>query len=337
MIELVFTLDYEIYGNGQGSLRRHVYEPARRLARIFKERGARFVLFVEAAELKVIEAARTDDCIAEVLHQVKELHEDGFELGLHLHPQWCKATHDVNGWRLQQEEYNLCTLPKARIEQIIDEALSFLRGIVARPGFTPVSFRAGNWLFQPACTAAAILADRGIRVDSSVFAGGMQRAKGLDYRRSLRNGWYWRFSDDVEIPDSAGRMLELPIHTRMVPFWKMLTGKRLSIDQNGLMPDHPGALWAGGKLSRLADLMRVRYPQKLDFCRMTSIELSGMIEEIVRQDAGEPSVYRPIIAIGHTKDLVDFHTVESLLSLLKEKRIPTATMASVYANCARAT
>ena len=40
MIECVFTLDYEIYGNGEGSLRDLVLDPTRRLAELFQEFGA---------------------------------------------------------------------------------------------------------------------------------------------------------------------------------------------------------------------------------------------------------------------------------------------------------
>ena len=54
MIECIFTIDYEIYGNGEGSLQELVYEPAQRLMVVFEEWDARFVNFVEVAEL--------DDC-----------------------------------------------------------------------------------------------------------------------------------------------------------------------------------------------------------------------------------------------------------------------------------
>ncbi len=50
MIECVFTLDYEIYGNGQGSLRDLVLDPTQRLAELFQEFGAPFVVFAEAVE-----------------------------------------------------------------------------------------------------------------------------------------------------------------------------------------------------------------------------------------------------------------------------------------------
>src|SRR6267142_2578118 len=47
MIECIFTLDYEIYGDGTGSLNELVYEPTERLRVVFEKRGVRFVSFVE--------------------------------------------------------------------------------------------------------------------------------------------------------------------------------------------------------------------------------------------------------------------------------------------------
>ena len=55
MIECIFTIDYEIYGNGEGSLRELVYEPSQRLIHIFKKLNKRFVVFIEAAELEKIQ------------------------------------------------------------------------------------------------------------------------------------------------------------------------------------------------------------------------------------------------------------------------------------------
>jgi len=88
MIECVFTVDYEIYGNGEGSLRELVYEPAEKLAAIFRGWNAPLVAFIEVAELEMIEAAKTDPAIDLVKNQIQNFYRSGFELGLHLHPQW---------------------------------------------------------------------------------------------------------------------------------------------------------------------------------------------------------------------------------------------------------
>ena len=92
--QCVFTLDYELYGDGHGSLPELVYEPARRLHELFSRRGVRFVTFVEAAELERIEECGTDDAMDAVRSQVGALFRHGFEIGLHLHPQWYNATYE---------------------------------------------------------------------------------------------------------------------------------------------------------------------------------------------------------------------------------------------------
>ncbi len=155
MLNLIFTLDYEIYGNGQGSLRELVYEPADRLLAIFRKFNARFVAFVEAAELEMIQARGTDPAIDLVQQQIRDFYREGFELGLHLHPQWYNGRYENGKWHLDYSEYNLCSLPVERIASIVDRSIGYFRTVLGVADFTPLSFRAGNWLFQPTRKAAA--------------------------------------------------------------------------------------------------------------------------------------------------------------------------------------
>jgi hypothetical protein len=328
MIECVFTLDYEIYGNGTGALKDLVYEPAERLRDIFRRWDAKFVAFVEVAEFEKIEACGTDSTIDLIKRQIKTFYQDGFEIALHLHPQWCNARYERGVWALDFSEYNLCTLSRARISQIVEKSLDYLREAVGRSDFTPLSFRAGNWLFQPTETAASVLAEKGIRIDSSVFKGGLQHSHSLDYRPALKNGYYWPFSCDVTEPDSKGPLLEVPIYTEMVPFWKMATSKRMGFNDGlGMGGQSPRE-----KFNRALDLMRFLYPLKLDFCRMTLKELTSTLDRIVREDELEPSVYRPVVAIGHTKDLTDPQTVDDFLSFLRANHIDVATFETAHSN-----
>ena len=186
MIECIFSLDYEVRGDGSGSLRDLVYDPAEKLAEVFRRANARFVPFVEVAELEIIESAGTDAAIDLVKRQLREFYAQGFTPGLHLHPQWYGAKFENGQWVVDYSEYNLCTLPRQRIEHIVDRALAYFKRVLGDPGFTPLSFRAGNWLFQPTEVAADVLFDRGIRIDSSVFKGGVRHEHRLDYRHAPR-------------------------------------------------------------------------------------------------------------------------------------------------------
>lgn len=329
MIECIFTIDYEIYGNGEGSLEELVYEPAYKLMNIFEKADAKIVVFVEAAELEKIEAFDSDPAINKVKHQVQELHSKYHEIALHLHSQWCDARYKDGKWELDYSEYNLCALPKERIVQIVKGSINYLQSILATPDFKPFSFRAGNWLLQPTATAAKVLAEQGIKIDSSVFKGGVQHQHKLDYRRSKRNGYYWKFQNDVNTPDPDGTLLEIPIYTQMVPFWKMATKKRVGLQQKG----SSDARTAKQRLYRLQDMTRFWHPLKFDFCRMTINELTRMVDTVIKEDQQNPSKYRPLVAIGHTKDLVDFETVEFFLSYLGRNGIAISTFEEVYDKC----
>lgn len=329
MVECVFTLDYEIFGNGTGSLLDQVYEPARKLKSLFEQSGARFVLFAEVAELEMIERAGTDPALERVTRQIREFHADGFELGLHMHPWWYNAHSDGGQWRLDDSEYNLCTLPEERIRSVVDRSLAHLRRLVGVADFVPLSFRAGHLLFQPTQTVAKILYDRGIRVDSSVYKGGLWRQQKQDYRRALKNGYYWRFTDCATIPDPDGSLLEVPIHTRMVPSWMMFTGKRVGLERKNASVRQTTAK----VLHRLSDFLRVRRPLKLDFCTMTIDELTSSVDRVLAVDCHDRGSFKPIVAIGHSKELVDFDTVASFLSYLREKRVGVSTFQGVYDRC----
>jgi hypothetical protein len=326
VVDFVFTIDYEIFGDGTGSLRELVYEPARELKALFDHHHLRFVNFVEVVEFEKIEGYGTDPAIDLVKKQIQELHRDGYEIALHLHPQWSKARHEDGRWLLDLSEYSLCRLPRVRINQIVDCAVAYLAHLVQEPGYSPISFRAGNWLFQPTEAAADVLAKKGIRIDSSVFKGGLQHNHKLDYRPASKNGYYWPFSSDVNLPDPGGPWIEVPIHTEMVPFWKMATSKRMaSTNQFGATTQSKVK-----KLGRLRDFARLLYPLKLDFCRMSLAEMVSLMSRVVEQDRKDPETYRPIVAIGHTKDRIDLGEVESFLHYLKSNRIPVSTFTEIY-------
>jgi hypothetical protein len=328
MIECVFTLDYEIYGNGTGALNELVYEPTENLLRVFEKWDARFVNYVEVSEFEMIEAAGTDAAIRMVKQQVKEMHQRGYEIALHLHPQWYNARFAHGQWELDYTEYNLCTLPQPRIAEIVDRSVNYLCDMVDDRKFSPISFRAGNWLFQPTENAARELSRRGLRIDSSVFKGGLQRNHELDYRPAMKNGYYWPFSSDVNVPDPLGQWLELPIYAEMVRPWKMATSKRMGMGGN--VKGSGGSF--GKKVNRALDFLRLGYPLKFDFCRMTLAELTSMMDRVIALDRRDPDTRKPIVAIGHSKDLNDLQTVDAFLAFLREKKIPVVTFENLFAH-----
>lgn len=55
---------------------------------------------------------------------------------------------------------------------------------------------------------------------------------------------------------------------------------------------------------------------------------------MLREDQAEPETLRPLIAIGHTKDPIDLHTVDHFLVGLAEHSIPVLTFVSLLSTLA---
>lgn len=326
MIKCVFTLDYEIYGNGEGSLADLVLEPTRQLASVFEEFNSTFVVFAEAVEFPKIEEAQSDPDTREVRAQLRSLRANGHEIALHLHPWWSRAGYKNGRWLFDWSERNICSLSEERIESIVSEAIKYLRDALQDDAFTPVSFRSGLWLMQPTALIADVLARHGISVDSSVFHGGKVSSLGLDYRAASANGSSWRFSDDVNVADRDGKLLEVPIYSQMVPFWKMLGGKRLKLQRKAQSTGQ------GSPAPRqLRDFLRFRYPRKFDFCRMTFEEMRNSVESAVAEFESSGNGSGLIVAIGHSKDFIDPDATRRILAFLKHRSIPATTFSSALA------
>jgi peptidoglycan/xylan/chitin deacetylase (PgdA/CDA1 family) len=324
MIACVFTLDYEIYGSGEGSLRDLVLDPTQVLAELFQEFGAPFVIFAEAVEFAKMEETHSDPDTANVRAQLRELRAAGHEIALHLHPWWANAAYEDGRWRMDWSERSICTLEPERVETIVSGAIRYLRESLDDPDFTPLSFRSGLWLMQPTPVIARVLAQHGVEVDSSLFKGGRVRGVGLDYRPAMANGSSWRFSNDVNVPDRHGAIWEIPIHTQLVPFWRMLRPKRLKLQSK----THRSS--QGSPLPRSwRDFVRFRYPRKLDFCRMTFEEMREAVEVVLTEWKARPEEPSPIVAIGHSKDFVDSEAVRRFLGFLQERAVIVTTFSGL--------
>jgi hypothetical protein len=325
MIEFVFTVDYEIFGNGEGSLENLVLEPAERLRAAFDWRGARFVVFPDIIEFERMEAAGADPAISRVRAQLRDLYRKGYEIGLHIHPWWQDARLEKGRWVLDASRYNLCAQEPESVGRLLDLAIGHLRDLLADPAFTPVSFRAGHLLFQPTQPLAGALAARGLKIDSSVYPGGLWRRQGQDYRAAPRGARSWRFTDDVTQPEPAGILTEIPIYTRLVPVWRFFTGRRLGQQAAGL-----GARRLGRRIfARLRDAARVLYPVKFDVGQMDGEDIERMMRHILDEDRKDPSDFHPVVAILHTKDRAEGRLVDGLLDELAERRIPVSTLCEV--------
>jgi len=152
----------------------------------------------------------------------------GYEIALHLHPQWYNARFERgNGARLHG--INLCTLPQPRIAEIVDRSVNHLP-LYGRPSKSSALYRSGPAIgcFQPTRNAAWNCPE-GACGSTFGIKGGLQRNHHLDYRPSqgkmVTTG---RSARNVNERTPWGSGWNSP-SIRMVPPWKMVTSKRMGM------------------------------------------------------------------------------------------------------------
>ncbi len=69
---------------------------------------------------------------------------------------------------------------------------------------------------------------------------------------------------------------------------------------------------------------------------MTFEELTTAVDRVMRRDEENPGTLKPLVAIGHTKDLEDFETIQAFLAWLREKKIKVSTLQEIHHKCRRA-
>jgi hypothetical protein len=66
---------------------------------------------------------------------------------------------------------------------------------------------------------------------------------------------------------------------------------------------------------------------------MTIGELTHTFENASRESLRSGGQLKPVVAIGHTKELVDFEAIEAFLGYMGKKGIRVSTFQDVYGRC----
>ena len=113
---------------------------------------------------------------------VKEFIKRGFDIQLHIHPQWLNSERKNGFWKLNKS-WNIIDYSKSEIEFMIKESINYLHSI--DKNINLVSFRGGSWgLGPPSNIIQNVLKENNINIDMSI-ANGLHydgNAISLDYR-----------------------------------------------------------------------------------------------------------------------------------------------------------
>ncbi|MDB6136887.1 MAG: hypothetical protein JWM59_5130 [Verrucomicrobiales bacterium] len=338
---LSLTVDYEIFGNGTGDVRRHVTEPTERMCRIAEKYGVPVTVFFEVEEYlhfvkhsRELTAELGYDPAGEMRRQAADLANRGHDIQLHLHPQWYEAEREGGEWHLHHHRLTVDALFDNQVETTayLRERKEALEAISGRP---VTVYRAGGFAAQPGARLLGAMADTGLMVGSSVVKG-MQRKRPhpLDFRKAPAARRIWRVSDDVAREDPEGRVWEVPVYSKMGRRYQQLTWHRLKAKfsrhvpkarQQEMMDQLGVRKTPGGILSFLAQPV----PIKLDYHNLTPGALLRMIRRAPAAPPGDPDV---LVLIGHTKEHSNDKEFETFLrQATADPRLKFISMADLAA------
>jgi hypothetical protein len=320
---IIFTSDYEIHGNGEGSPVKLMVEPTERMMDLFNKYDAKLTIMADAAEIikykEYFAKTGSDEFnYKEIEKQLKKAIKTGHDVQLHLHPSFFKSNYKDGAWHQYYEEYDLAGIGYKRLDKIIGICKNYLVNILK-----PIDakyecnvFRAANWSMQPSGSIIQALLNNNITIDTSVFKNGIH--KGLvtfDYKDAYSNLFPWPVSNnEICIRDIRGKLIEIPIYSEMRFIFSFFSinriyralqtiihrsGKNILIPSTKINKKVSGSSNRFRKLKRISTLFK-KYPWKLDFNQCTGRQLVRSLKRIERNYL-YPELDLPIVLIGHSK------------------------------------
>ena len=320
MLVLIFTLDYEIHGNGEGCPYELMVEPTDRLLRLFDEYGAKLTIMADVAEILKFKEykeqfGRDDYHYDRIVEQLRRAIQTGHDVQLHIHSSYFNAQFGEGRWSQDWSEYNFAGLPYERMAWMIGTGKKYLEELL-RPvdaGYRCLAFRAANWSVSPSRNVIRSLLDHGIRIDTSVFKYG--RRNGLakfDYTHAHSALRPWRANlDDICQQDESSQLWEFPIHSDLRWIGAFLSANRIyravqtyrhrlvvpqTLPPNAVVGALSGPRGIRKRLERLVG----RHAWKADFNQCSGKQLIRAVKRADRE-FGSAAIRLPLVLIGHSK------------------------------------
>lgn len=340
MIHVLFTLDYEIHGNGEGSPYELMVEPTGRMLDQFDRYGAKLTILADVAEILKFreyggEAAQDHFHYRKIETQLCKAIEGGHDVQLHLHPSYFNTRYEGDRWRMDWSEYDFASLHPDRMSSMLRTGRDYLEALL-RPvndNYRCNVFRAANWAVQPSPNVVRALIDAGFVVDTSVFKYGHRSGRvNFDYSHAPSAVLPWRASEkDVCVEDPKSKLWEAPIYCEQRWLGAFLTVNRLyrvwqSYQHKFPKPSGEGPASAsagsnGGYGKARASLWNRLFKNawKADFNQCSGRQLANTLKRVERL-YGNTRAEVPFVLIGHSKLFTPYnqHSLAPFLSYVEE-------------------
>jgi len=337
---LIFTLDYEIHGNGDGDPWKLMVEPTGRLMVMLEKYDRKLTIMADVAEILAFkryfaETGKDDFHVAEIESQLQDAIKKGHDVQLHVHSSWFNAKWDGKSWDQCIDEYNMAALPMERIDEMVGQCVGYLHDLLrpVKPDYKVWLFRAANWSMMPTENIYQVLLKHGITADTSVYKGGIQGGNvSYDYSEAydclLSYPADARNINHIAPSSQKGIITEYPIYTEMRPFWSFVSPIRIFRMVRAKFHRHKhsaASQTSKGSVINKSDNRHLsiksffrKSPWKMDFNQATGKQLIAAAKRIKGTRVEDRDVV-DVILIGHSKSFLQYNelTLEEFLKWAK--------------------
>ncbi|MBR5696154.1 MAG: hypothetical protein IKX43_08005 [Paludibacteraceae bacterium] len=353
MKEIILTLDYELYGNGQGDIFRQIVEPTDRILKIAKRHNAHLTIFLEVVEYWRLKEewergntmGYTGNPISAMEKQIREAVREGHDVQLHLHPQWVNARWTEEGWVVDPTSHRLSHYEgegENSLVGLLRRGIETLERLITpvKPYYRCQAFRAGGFNAQPSEAIVKAMLEVGLKLDSSLFPGGFAQGSisSYDYRSLPKDRGIWNVADRLDLPtEEATGLYELPVCSLDITRWR----KYASLDRvkNILCNTKKSKEMYVAKVSQMNDgekklgvMDKIRFMlgkecQTWDFCLLPEAVHDQFIDEMARQNDRQY-----FTLVGHPKSYLGDQGFSALLKTLNDNNYRFATIQKILSD-----
>lgn len=236
MLRAIFTLDYEIHGNGEGCPHALMIEPTNRMMDLFDAYGAKLTIMADVAEILKFgeykkQTGRDDYYFDAIVAQLRDAIRRGHDVQLHLHASYFNARAEGGRWVQDWSDYNFAGLPRDRMDHFLSMGKKSLEDWLkpVAPGYQCMVFRAANWAMSPSRNVVQALVNSGFKIDTSVFKYGHRAGLvNFDYQLAPSALVPWQIDEnDICAQNGEGELLEFPIYCEKRWIGAFLTPQRI--------------------------------------------------------------------------------------------------------------
>jgi hypothetical protein len=337
-MNLILTIDYELFGDGSGNVFSHIIDPTNSILQLCAKHKIKTTLFFEALEyIKLKEEwekgntmGYTKNPVKAIEQQIQQAAHHGHDIQLHIHPQWFNAKFENGQWHLNLKNWRLGDFKGENnygARKLISECKTALEDLLkpVSPDYQCIGLRAGGYNIMPSAEVYSAMAALKMKYDSSVYPGGCETGDLSKYDYSdvpLELDHWWADSNDIrKVSDTDKKILEIPIFAVPVIRWKRVLTlskiKSLLLRKSNAISSNAREKMGKKNISEKIKFMRQPEAATWDVCMFPKSLHKKFFDYIEKYLADKRNSF---VLIGHPKSLQNKQQFECFISMAQRRK-----------------